>query len=148
MSDTTTDTVRLAQKLFDDGFNCAESVLLALAGRLEVASPLLPRIASGFGGGMARTQSTCGALAGGVMGIGLKFGRMSASEDRAQIYGKTAALIAAFKGRFHSHICRELTGIDFADPQEFAAHYPRVHHEICSPIVAFAVEQALAILLA
>jgi C_GCAxxG_C_C family probable redox protein len=135
-----------AVRFFDEGFNCAESSLLGLARFLEIDSPAFPRIASGFGGGIARSQSLCGALAGSIMGLGLKFGRRSPEEDRAVIYQRTEALVAAFREKFHTVSCRELTGIDFKNSAEFKAHYPRIHADICSPIVRFAVEQAIAIM--
>ena len=135
-----------AVRFFNEGFNCAESSLLGLARFLEIDSPIFPKIASGYGGGIARTQSLCGALAGSIMGLGLKFGRRSPEEDRTVIYQRTEELIAAFRERFHTVSCRELTGIDFKNSEEFKAHYPRIHAEVCSPIVRFAVEQAITIM--
>ena len=135
-----------AARFFDEGFNCAESSLLGLARFLDIDSPVFPRIASGFGGGIARTQSLCGALAGSIMGLGLKFGRRSPEEDRAVIYQRTEALVTAFREKFHTVSCLELTGIDFKNTEEFKARYPQIHAEVCSPIVRFAVEQAITIM--
>jgi C_GCAxxG_C_C family probable redox protein len=135
-----------AVRFFDDGFNCAESSLFSLARFLGIDSPVIPMIASGFGGGIARSQSLCGALAGSIMGLGLKFGRRSPEEERAGIYRRTEELVAGFRERFHTVSCRELTGIDFKNVEEFGARYPRIHAEVCSPIVRFAVEKAIAII--
>ena len=51
-----------AEDSFAAGFYCAESVVMAVAKAEGVDSGLLPRIATGFGGGMARTCGDCGAL--------------------------------------------------------------------------------------
>jgi C_GCAxxG_C_C family probable redox protein len=134
-----------AVRHFDKGFNCAESSLLGLAEYLGIDSPVIPMIASAFGGGIARSQSLCGALAGSIMGLGLKFGRRSPEEERTIIYQRTEELVAAFRERFHTVSCRELTGIDFKNTEEFQNRYPRVHAEVCSPIVRFAVERTIAI---
>jgi len=74
----------------------------------------IPRIASGFGGGIGGTGAVCGAVVGAVMVIGLKYGRDAASEDR---FG-TWRLAQEFRRRFEAdmgHICcHELTGMDLS----------------------------------
>ena len=54
--------VRRSLELFHGGFCCSESVLLALTERLGLQSELVPRIATGFCGGMAHAGSVCGAV--------------------------------------------------------------------------------------
>jgi len=56
-----------AQSLFDGSLNCAESTILALTKFFGIQSPVIPRIATGFGGGFSRTKNVCGALSGGIM---------------------------------------------------------------------------------
>jgi C_GCAxxG_C_C family probable redox protein len=67
---------------------CSESVLLAISELLGVESELIPRIATGFGAGIGRRGEVCGALAGGVMGLGLVYGRSApgAGEDGRRPY--------------------------------------------------------------
>lgn len=81
---------------------------------LGIENAAIPRIASGFGGGIAGTGAVCGAVVGAVMAIGLKRGRDAPSEDR---FG-TWPLIQEFRRRFEAemgHICcRELTGLDLS----------------------------------
>ena len=62
---------------FNSGLNCAESVLLTLSGRLagKNSVSIIPRIATGFGGGVGRNGDICGALSGAVIAIGLALGR-------------------------------------------------------------------------
>ena len=49
--------------------------------------PTYLRLATGLGGGLGGTrEEMCGALSGGVLLIGLLFGRESASEDDTQAY--------------------------------------------------------------
>jgi C_GCAxxG_C_C family probable redox protein len=45
-------------------------------------SDCIPRIATGFGGGIGKQGEVCGAVSGGVMVIGLLRGRTQ-SDDRA-----------------------------------------------------------------
>lgn len=44
-----------SRELFNSGYYCAESVLMAIAESRNVQSDLMPRIATGFCSGMART---------------------------------------------------------------------------------------------
>ena len=55
--------------------------MLAVSKAAGIESPCVPRIASGFGGGIGRQGETCGAVTGGVMALGLIYGR-DAAEDR------------------------------------------------------------------
>ena len=60
--------------LFREGYNCAQSVLLAMQDFWNERKPLEPKIASAFGGGIGKRGSLCGALTGGVITIGQKYG--------------------------------------------------------------------------
>jgi len=75
--------VRLAAKNFWKGFHCSEAVLIAMAEYMGINSDLIPKIATGFGGGIAGTGSVCGALIGGVMAIGIKYGRSRVDQIEA-----------------------------------------------------------------
>ena len=54
---------------FKEGFNCAQSVLYSYADELGLPDDLAMKIATGFGGGMGRTQEVCGAVTGALMVI-------------------------------------------------------------------------------
>lgn len=60
---------KAAEDAFASGLYCAEAVVSALAKSQGIESDLLPRVATAFCSGMARTCGTCGALTGAVMGI-------------------------------------------------------------------------------
>ena len=81
---------------------------------LGIKNEAIPRIASGFGGGIGGTGAVCGAVVGAIMSIGLKHGRDTASEDRFAAWG----LVQEFRRRFEAemgHICcHELTGMDLS----------------------------------
>lgn len=51
------------------GLNCAETVLSTMCAYWDVESPLIPRIATPFGGGLAATRGVCGAVSGALMAI-------------------------------------------------------------------------------
>jgi len=66
-----------AFQAISSGLNCAESVLHAVGPALGVnADGALTRAASCFGGGVGRSKrELCGALAGGLIALGLMHGR-------------------------------------------------------------------------
>jgi C_GCAxxG_C_C family probable redox protein len=93
------------------------------------------KIASPFGGGIARQGQVCGALTGALMVLGLQ-------RDNATVDGKDATyrLAEEFVHRFEKHhgtmLCRELIGYDLSKPEELiAARDHNVFHTICPGLV-------------
>ncbi len=99
-------------ELWDSGFYCAESVLLAVAEKLGIYSELIPRIATGFCGGVSDTGGMCGAVSGAIMVIGLAAGRSSPGEPAEDAYVLTRRLLHAFAEEFGSTSCPQLAGCD------------------------------------
>jgi len=82
-----------AKALFSSGFNCAESSLLSVCKAIGINSDAIPKIATGFGGGVSRYGSICGALSGALMALGMAEGRKDPKDNevKANLYKKTAA---------------------------------------------------------
>lgn len=102
-----------ATSRFMKSYNCAESVLLTMSEHDGVKSELIPRIATPFGGGMARSASVCGCVTGALMAIGMKHGRKNSKEDRTKAYTVATGFMTEFEKSFGSLICYELIGCDF-----------------------------------
>ena len=49
------------------GFNCAQSVICALAPALDIDEKAAFALSEGFGAGMGGMSETCGAISGGIM---------------------------------------------------------------------------------
>lgn len=129
---------------FDSGYNCAESVLLAVSNEAGCRSyECLPRIATGFGGGIARNGNLCGALAGGIMAIGLALGRNNNQESRDPCYPGTDRLYNGFLEKFGSPACLDLIGIDLKTPEGQTAHANKELKDICRTCVQWSASQAL-----
>lgn len=116
--------------------NCAECVLLTLAQVYGWEPRYIPRIATPFGGGIGGSGQTCGALSGGLMALGILYGREEGG-DKAPSYEKAQALCGWMQAGYGSLCCRELTGTDFSDPaQQAAFRAPGGKHEIlCEKLV-------------
>ena len=108
---------KCAEESFAAGLFCAESVVAAIAKAQGVESGLLPKIATAFCSGMARTSGTCGALTGAIMGVSLVLGRSNAKDPVQPSYAATQQLIRAFEREFGSRDCRPLLdGCDLNTP--------------------------------
>lgn len=104
------ERIENAFNLFDNGFNCAQSVLVSFCDELNLDKETVLKLSSGFGAGMGRKQEVCGALSGGILAIGAKYGNGSSGtkENIEIIYSKTRELIDSFTEVNGSHLCREL----------------------------------------
>jgi C_GCAxxG_C_C family probable redox protein len=108
-----------AVKLFEEGYNCAQSVLMAMCEHWRIRSNMVPKVATAFGSGIGRCGSVCGALVGGVMAIGVKFGTDEPSADKRQrSYALARTLYERFEDVHGSVLCRELIGYRLSVPQE------------------------------
>ena len=113
-----------SRELFNSGFWCAESVLLAVSEEKGIKSELIPKIATGFCSGMARTGGQCGALSGAIMSISLMTGRSSASASIDATYAKVRKIRRMFEEQIGATGCAELLGLEL-DTEEGQ----RIFHE-------------------
>ena len=122
--ETTVDPVRMAREraehLYRSGqYLCSEAVLLVTNEHLgHPMSDEVVRLASGFPVGMGMAGCVCGALAGGVMALGLKLGRSVPGEETPGMFAAAKELHDRFQGRRRSVCCRVLIRtLKFASPQ-------------------------------
>lgn len=140
------DARHSAEETFASGLYCAESVVIALARAQGIESKLLPKIATAFGSGMARTCGPCGALTGGIMGVSLALGRNRAGESVNNTYAATKELIHAFEQEFGARNCDELLGCDLGTPEGQATFHENRLQERCALYTAKATEIAASII--
>ncbi len=143
---TPDEVAQAAESAFTSGLYCAESVVLAIAKSRGIDSVELTRMATGFCAGMARSRGPCGALTGGVMGLGLALGRSSAGESPDHAYEATRRLIAEFEQAFGSRDCHVLLGCDLGTPEGQAAFREKGLRAQCTRYTAKAAGIAATIL--
>jgi C_GCAxxG_C_C family probable redox protein len=145
----TENAAEMANKFFSDGFNCAESALLTICKILKIDSEAVPKAATGFGGGVSRLGSICGALSGTIIAMGMVKGRDDPADNDAKLklYKKVITLIDKFKAEFKTVDCRELTGCNLLIEDGLAKFsHDKIHEEICPKFVEFAVIKGIEIL--
>jgi C_GCAxxG_C_C family probable redox protein len=106
-----------------------------------IDSPVKPAVASGFAGGIGSQGSVCGAMVGGVMAIGLKYGT---SESSVQKRAEASHMVAEFFNRFKEELgnvyCRDLVGFDLSTAEgREKAWASNVFREKCPGFVKCAV---------
>ena len=72
------------------------------------------------GGIAGQQEGTCGALASGAVGLGLRHRRSLTNKDKAEkargaVCQEAAELVKSFMERFGAVSCIGLTGVDFSD---------------------------------
>jgi C_GCAxxG_C_C family probable redox protein len=95
---------------FMEGYNCAQAVFYSFCDDLRFDKNVALKLACGLGAGMGRKEEVCGAVTGGIIVIGNKFGRGD-KDDRSATettYKKTRELMDNFTGKHGSYICRKL----------------------------------------
>ena len=99
---------------FKEDCSCAQSIFSTYAPYYGLDQDKALKISTGFGGGMARSGRTCGAVTGAYMVIGLKNG-MGVSKD-PEAKERTYNLINEFSDKFQkkngSLLCKEILGCD------------------------------------
>ena len=102
-----------AMALFEEGYNCAQSVVLAFADLHGIDEKTAARMASTFGGGMGRLREVCGAVSGTFLTLGLLYGydNPKARDEKTEVYARGQELAAEFEKENGSIVCRELLGL-------------------------------------
>ncbi len=100
----------VAVEKFMQGYNCAQSVFYSFCDDVGFDKNAALKIACGFGAGMGRKEEVCGAVTGGIIVIGMKYGR-GENDARAATeltYAKTRELMDRFSEKRGTFICRKL----------------------------------------
>ncbi len=134
----------LAEELFYQGYNCAQSVAGAFAEEMGMDFDAAVKLASSFGGGMGRLREVCGAVSGMFLAAGAICGYSDPKDPAAkkEHYERIQLLAARFKEETGSIICRELLGSMGQDtnpaPEARTAEYYRKRP--CPKMIRLAAE--------
>ena len=104
---------------------------------LGIQDSVIPKLATGFGGGIGRKGSLCGAFTGSIMAIGMKMGRTDPNDRKAvaKVYGKCQEFWNQFEREFGSNICYNIIGLHLENEQERQRWLTSGGKEKCANIV-------------
>jgi len=95
--------------LLDQGWHCSEAMLVGLGALLTVTHPQVIRAATGFAGGIGEQKhDVCGALSGGIMVIGLLYGRSEVDGADEECERLSTLYRERFLKEFGYTICQDL----------------------------------------
>jgi C_GCAxxG_C_C family probable redox protein len=134
----------LAVSKFMEGFNCAQSVFYSFCDELSIDKELGLKTACGFGAGMGGKEEICGAVSGGIMVIGAKYGKIKKDDVAAteKTYKMTRELMDGFAKANGAYICNQLLkGCKLSTPEGQKEFKEKDYKsKICVPCVKSAVE--------
>ncbi len=131
---TRQETIDKALALFDEGYACSQSVLLAFCCRFGLDEETAKRLSSTFGGGMGRLRDKCGAVTGAFMVLGLAHGNTNPKDMKTKLaaYQKVRTLNQMIENLYGTTMCSELLK-QHAGKNDITA---RRHHQIiCCRVV-------------
>ena len=109
----------------------------------DIKSKLIPKIATGFCGGVSHTDGICGAISGGILAINMMYGRSQISDPREKVESKVQKLISEFDKKFYSTHCYKLTGCDLRTKEGQEKYNENECNELCNKFVFEATELTL-----
>jgi C_GCAxxG_C_C family probable redox protein len=128
------ETINKALSLFDEGYACSQSILLAFSEQFNLDENTAKQISSTFGGGMGRLREKCGALTGGFMVLGLAYGNTKPDDLDTKLfaYKKVKELNQQVHAIYNTTLCSEILK-NHASQTEIIE---RKHHKIiCRQVV-------------
>lgn len=136
------ERVLKAIDLFESGYNCSQSVILAYTDLVGLDFETAAKLSSSFGGGMGRLREVCGAVTGMFALIGMKYPAADPldKEARSTNYEAVQRVASVFKSEMGSYICAELLKIRREPQEHIPSERTRLYYNLrpCTRCVATA----------
>jgi C_GCAxxG_C_C family probable redox protein len=114
--------IQHATEIYKQRFNCSQAIFTAFRQPEMLDEGTSLKLATVFGGGVACTGGTCGAVSGALMAISMKHGRgdLASVEAKAKTYQLARQFMDEFVKRNNSCVCAELLGMNIGVPENMA----------------------------
>lgn len=127
---------KIAEGYFERGeFFCSEAVVKTINDELgKTFSDEVTKLASGFPIGVGKSGCLCGAVSGGVMALGMVYGRCHGEAMHEDMFKHAADLHDRIKELYKSTCCRVMTrNFEFQSPER-KAHCIKITGEVAAYI--------------
>lgn len=103
----------------------------------NLKSDLIPKIATGFSGGIGRGGSVCGALVSAVMVIGMRYGRSQGQDQESfqKSLDLSRQVLDIFLDEYGSEKCQDIIGFRLDDPEQYQKWLDHGGRERCIELV-------------
>lgn len=130
-----------ALKLFNNGYNCAQSVLIPFSDQINIDVEVAKAISSPFGGGMGRLQRTCGAVTGAFSVIGMLNKEIPDSDKKITNYEAVQKFETIFREKHGTSLCREILNCDLSTEEgKNKFEEENLRKNICEKCIESAIE--------
>ncbi|MFZ5644917.1 MAG: C-GCAxxG-C-C family protein [Bacillota bacterium] len=131
-----------AAAMMKNGFLCSQAVFSTLGEQLGIDRSQAIKLATGFGAGISGRGEICGAVSGGIMALGLKYGNdeKSVFDPGNKSFPFTQELIEKIKVKHGCYTCKGLTGIDFTPEGIKMFEEQNIAEKICINVIRDVVE--------
>jgi len=92
-----------------------------------------------LGAGLGFSKNMCGCLTGGVLALGLKYGRRDLKKSRRPSWSRSYRLVERFQNRYHTVSCSEMI-------KEFRDFSSTSRIQRCMDIIAFTTREIASLL--
>ncbi len=128
-----------ARALMTKRFHCSQAVLAVAQEKLGQADPQVIRAMGAFGGGLGGNGEVCGAVAGGLAALGIRFSRASDEEkEDPRMWRYTDEFVKRFRDEVSPARgkikCFEIVGVDWKNRDQVNEFY-REKAKICATLV-------------
>jgi len=128
------------QMMAIERFHCSQAVAAAGQEMLGKGNDDVIRAMGAFGGGLGGNGEVCGALAGALALLGLKYSRAKSDEkENPKMWRAAHELVERFRNevvkRDGSILCRDISHIDWKDREQVKAFYSGEKVKHCIRIV-------------
>jgi C_GCAxxG_C_C family probable redox protein len=130
-----------AERFFVERYSCSQAVFAAFAPSFGIETSDALRLASALGGGL-RAGSTCGAVLGALLTLGLaRCDEACTSKSRHDVMDAVDTFHSRFLDRVGSLDCTGILGYDVRIPEEREiVHEHGLRDSVCLPAVRMAAE--------
>lgn len=112
---------------YQNGYNCAQSILKTYSKELKLKEETLMKISAGLGAGMFLGE-TCGAVTASIIAMGIAKGgeNLSEKEKNREVFKLVKSFEKEFKENYSTLNCRELKTVCKASCKNIVADSARI----------------------
>lgn len=130
-----------ARKLFESGYNCAQSVAITYSDQSLTDPQIIEKATLAFGGGLGRQREVCGTVSGASMILGIMESNIGGAQTKSRAYKMIQELSRQFSTENGSIVCRELLALGLGEDsgsepsartEQYYKRRPCAHYVECS----------------
>lgn len=131
---------KAVQLMAVDRFHCSQALAAVGQEKLGRGNDEVIRAMGAFGGGLGGNGEVCGALAGALAAIGLRYSRALADEkENPKMWADTQEMVRRFRDEIVNQggtiDCRDIAGVNWLDRGEVKSFYSGDRVKKCIRIV-------------